>query len=141
DLNAQLVDGRGVFALGSLRGTVDLTTARRAPHELDRQLLATPVVGKLLVSERSFDDLPTWLPLTGFRGRARAEATLEGTLAAPAVTARLSVGALALAAARNQRPIDVCATIGWQPSESRVVASGDAFLSRPNVERCQGPRV
>jgi hypothetical protein len=141
ELNAQLVDARGALALGSLSSTVDLAAARRAPEALFEQLTHTKLLGKLVVSERSIGDLPAVFQPPGVGGQLRAEATLAGSLAAPEVTGRLSIGAFGLTRARNQRPVDVCATVTWEPVVSRLLSTGEAFLSGPGRARCSAERV
>lgn len=141
DLNAQLVDSNGSLAAASATGTVDLAQARRAPQQLVHQLFTTDVMGKLLIGERSLADLPEFLRPPGMRGRLRTEVTLAGTLAEPELSARLSVAAFGLENARNQRPVDLCANLTFEPRSAALLSSGEAFLSSAEGARCSGQRI
>lgn len=141
EVSTQLVDAQGALALASLSGTVDLEAALRRPNQLPKQLANTPLLGKLLVGERSLSELPELLRPPGIRGLVRAEATLAGTLARPELSARLSVGKFGLEMGRNQRPVDLCATLAWDPHSARLTSAGEGFLSTPDGPRCAGQRV
>lgn len=141
DLSLHLQDQKGSLLAGSLRAFLDRQQAERAPEQFVRQLLKTPLLGKIVLSDRWFSDWPEQFQPPGIRGRMRAEGTLGGTFSEPAFAARISLGDVGVRGARNQRPLDLCANLTFEPSSAELASVGEAFLTQTDRTRCGGERV
>ncbi len=141
ELSLKLLDAKGDLASATLTTELDYQAALKDPSALWQQLLHAPVLGKLLIDDRSLADLPSALAPVDLSGRARAEVSLSGTLSAPVVNGRLRLTALEWVAERDPRLLDVCLNFGWELATRSLGSSGELFLNNRKAGACAGRRI
>ncbi len=140
DVSVRLVDTRGTLASASAAMTLDWVALLAHPERILQNLWSTELAGKLLLEERSFDELPVALRPSGFTGRARAEVTLNGNIARPSLAGRARLAGVEWVEA-SSTPFDLCSTFGFEPASRRLGSRGELFASRQGSEPCSTRRV
>lgn len=140
DAMLKLTDRHGSLASASLAVTLDLVRGLQNPGELVRQLLETPVDGKLLLDDRAFSELPSVLQPPGASGRVRGDVALTGTLTAPTLAGHLRLTRVEWSVGENT-PFDLCTSFGWEQQQQKLGARGEFFLSSARAKPCAGRRI
>ncbi|MEO6599187.1 MAG: translocation/assembly module TamB domain-containing protein, partial [Polyangiaceae bacterium] len=143
DLTLKLDDGHGSLASATTHLTIDLAAAVRHPELLFTQLRATPVVAKLVVDDRSLEELPAPIQPQGLQGRLRTELSLRGTLDHPIFSDKIELLKLRFSESERDRAIDVCAQIDYDKSSGQYGTRAEVFLPAPvdGSRACAGSRV
>ena len=143
DLVLKLDDRHGPLASATTHLRVDLAAALAHPERLWSQLRATPLVAKVLVDDRSLEDLPAAIAPRGIAGRLRTELSLRGSLDRPVLSDKTELYRLRLGQSDRYKAVDVCTQLDYDKSSGQYGARGEVFLPKGKDETraCQGGRV
>ena len=143
DLTLKLDDSHGSLASATTHLTVDLPAAVRSPEQLLTQLRATPLIAKLVVDDRSLEDLPAPIQPAGLQGRLRTELSLHGTVDHPIFSDKIELFKLRFSESERDRAVDVCAQVDYDLSPGQYATRAEVFLPAPGEESraCKGSRI